>query len=301
VEEATSGLDELDQVYDASMRLWAETSVVEVARWLDPLLTGVPGVLFRRLAASLVVPVMTADLLVQAGDKQLLHVEFETSPEADLVQRMFEYRGRIMRLFPEFRLTQYVIVLGSGNVVGFDDLERFGFALDVRVIYLRERNQEDFLTNVLLAPFAVLARGSRAEREQSLGRAMKFLRDCGDPRARIQLQVLDGLAGIVLNRSVVERIGKENGMNYEPLVKFYLGTEVGQRIKGLGVDEGRQEGNLSRKRLLLAWLRTRFGDNPDVRSAADRLAGWDEEAAAAAIIAASDPVELLQVAAPSGH
>jgi hypothetical protein len=311
VSEAESGLSGLFHVYDAAMRLWAETSLVEAARWLDPSLHAVPARDFEKLSSVLVTPVIKADLLLRTGPGRLMHVEYETTPEAGLVERMLDYRIRMMREYPGHRLTQYVVVLGSGTVIGFDDQERYGFTVDVRAVYLRDHEPAEFLNDVLLAPFAVLARGSPAEREQALAAAIRFLRDCDDPRARTQLQVLDGLAGIVLDRSVVERIEKENSMSIEPLVQFYLDTEVGQRLKDLGRDEGRMtglaEGHLSglaegreqaRERLLLALLRTRFGDRPEVRPAAVWLSRWDEEAAVNAITTASDPLHLLRMEPP---
>jgi hypothetical protein len=225
-----------------------------------------------------------------------MHVEYETSPNSDLVRRMYEYRGRIMREYPGFRLTQYVIVLGTGTVRGHDDLDRFGFVLDVRVIYLRQYDPAMFLADPLLAPFAVLARGSRAVREQSLAAALRLLRDSGDPRVRVLLQVLDALAEIRLDRSTIERIRKESGLSIEPLVNFYKDTEVGHRLQDLGREAGREE---ARERLVLALLRTRFGDGHQVRAAARRLARWDEAAAVAAMTAASDPASLLTVDPPT--
>ena len=238
-----------------------------------------------------------------------MQVEFETSPGSDLVQRMLDYRSRIMYRHPGYHLTQYIVVLGSGLVTGFDDLERLGFALQVKVVYLRDCDPQEFLGNPAMAPFAVPARGSRAERERSLRAALRLIRDSDHPQKRVLLQVLDGLAGIRLDRATVERTEKENGMSIEPLVEFYLDTELGQRMVdigrqqglGQGLEQGREQGlEQGRERLLLALMRVRFGDDPELPTVARRLAVWPEEAAVTAITAAATSLVLLNAQPPSG-
>jgi hypothetical protein len=309
VSEAESGLAELHHAYDAAVRLWAEVAPAEVRGWLSPSMAGRLPAVFERRQARLVVPVVEADLILEVGPQRLMQVEFETSPGSDLVQRMLDYRSRIMYRHPGYHLTQYIVVLGSGLVTGFDDLERLGFALQVKVVYLRDCDPQEFLRNPAMAPFAVLARGSRAERERSLGAALRLIRDSGHPQKRVLLQVLDGLAGIRLDRATVERTEKENGMSIEPLVEFYLDTELGQRMVdigrqqglGQGLEQGREQGlEQGRERLLLALMRVRFGDDPELPTVARRLAAWPEEAAITAITAATTPLVLLNAQSPSG-
>jgi hypothetical protein len=161
-ETTTQGLDELRQVYDMAMRLWADECLMEMAKWLDPSVSGLPRSAFRKLPTAFAAPLVTADLLVVAGRRRLLHVEYESRPQDDLVRRMYEYRGRMMREFPGYRLTQHIVVLGAGVVRGFDDLDRFGFALDVRLVYLRERDPAEFLADPVWAPFRRAGQGNPA-------------------------------------------------------------------------------------------------------------------------------------------
>jgi predicted transposase YdaD len=311
VSETNRSLDDLYHVYDSSMRLWAESNLAGVAGWLDPALSRLPKEAFVKLSTSFAVPVVSADLLIAAGPDRLMHVEYETSPDEDLVRRMYEYRGRIMRAYPRMRLTQYVIVLGNGQVNGFDDLETFGFAIDVRVIYVREHDPAEFLSDPVLAPFAVLARGSRADREKSLAAAMRLLRDSPPSLVRELRQLAEALARIRLDRSTIDRIGRENAMDIKPLVEYFKDQEWSQELieegRERGHEEGREEGRQEgqeegreegRERILLALLRTRFGDGQEISTIARRLAGWDEQAAAAAVIAASDPAQLLRADPP---
>jgi hypothetical protein len=300
VGETTIGLEELFHVYDAAMRLWADSCLAELAVWLDPSMAGLPREAFQKQPAQFAAPVVTADLLLTAGVGRLMHVEYETRPDDDLVRRMYDYRGRMMREFPGYRLTQHVLVLGSGWVRGYDDVKTFGFALDVRVRYVRDHEPWEFLSNPVLAPFAVLAQGSRSQREQSFAAAIRLLRDSDLPQRWVLLQVTEALARIRLDPLTIERIEKENGMSIQPLVEFYRDTEVGHRLQDLGRAEGREQGvELGREGVLLALLRSRFADGPQVREAARRLAEWEDEAAAVeAIIAASGPGSLLGAEPP---
>jgi len=100
-----------------------------------------------------------ADLILEVGPQRLMQVGFETSPGSDLVQRMLDYRSRIMYRHPGYHLTQYIVVLGSGLVTGFDDLERLGFALQVKVVYLRDCDPQEFLGNPAMG--SVRRAGSR--------------------------------------------------------------------------------------------------------------------------------------------
>jgi hypothetical protein len=301
--EKEIGLDELHDVYDTAMRLWADACLAEMVRWLDPSVAELPEKAFQKKPTQFAVPLVTADLLVTAGPNRLMHVEYESGPDKDLVRRMYDYRGRMMREYPGYRLTQYVLVLGNGLVRGYDDLAAFGFALDVRVVYFREYDPAEFLSSPVLAPFAALGRGSPAAREEALGAAIRLLWGSDHPERRLLLQITKALARTHLDSVAIDRIEKENGMNIQPLVDFYRDTEVGQRLQDLGREEGRELGReQGREKVLLALLRSRFADGPQVRAAARRLAEWDDEAAAIeAITAASGPGSLLDAEQRVSH
>jgi hypothetical protein len=288
---------EIDQLFDAAMRRWAEQNLATVVGWLDPSLSDLPPKAFRQRAATFAVPTVTADLLSAAGQRRLLHVEYETSPRKSLVTRMFNYRARIMILHPNMLLTQHVIVLGNGRVHGHDDV-RNGFLLDLRVIYLRERDPAEFLTDPVLAPLAVLARGRRKTREKSFGAALRLIRDSNHPHAGELLQTAETLALIRLDPSTISRIRKENGVSIQPLVDHYRNTEVGHHLQRLGREEGRDEGLKlgraeERREMLLALLQSRFGSHGQAAAVAAHFADWTELAAVEAILEAPDLKTLL--------
>jgi len=289
---------EIDQLYDAAMRRWAEHNLPTVVRWLDPSLTDLSANAFKQQAATFAVPSVSADLLTAAGRKRLLHVEYETCPRKSLITRMFNYRARLMVLYPNLHLTQHVIVLGNGRVHGHDDV-RNGFILDLRVIYLRERDPAEFLTDPVLAPLAVLARGRRTTREKSLGAALRLIRDSNHPHAGELIQAAETLALIRCDPSTIARVRKENGMSIQPMVDHYRNTEVGHHLQRLGREEGREEGEeLGRRKMLLALLQSRFGHQRDASAVMERLAGWTGPAAVEAILAAPTLESLLTADPP---
>jgi hypothetical protein len=99
-----------------------------------------------------------------------------------LVARMLIYRGLIMREHPGAVISQYVIVLGEGRVRGHQDLAGQGFALDLGLVYLRDRDPEGLLTDLTLAPLAVLGRGGPARRAAVFAQALRLIREHGGSR-----------------------------------------------------------------------------------------------------------------------
>jgi hypothetical protein len=178
-------------------------------------------------------------------------------------------------------------------------------------VYLREHDPAEFLKNPMLAMFAALARGSRSEREQSLGAALRFLWDSGHPLLPIWQRCAIAVAKIRLDGSTIDRIEREYIMDTHPVVVEFLrkqepvqqmiaeGRELGrEQGQAQGWEQGQAQGQVQgqtvgRERVLLALLRTRFGNSPEAEAAARKLVDWDEEAAVAAITAASDSASLL--------
>jgi hypothetical protein len=294
--EAAPEIDSsIDQPYDAMMRRWAERNLPTVAGWLDPTVAGLPPKAYVQRPATFALPSIFADLLTTAGKNRLLHVEYETSPRPGLIVRMFNYRARIMTLYPRARLSQHVIVLGSGRVRGHDDVKN-GFILDVQVVYLRERDPAEFLHDPVMAPLAVLARGPRRRRERSFAAALRLIRDSAHPRTGDLLQIAETLALIRLDAITIRRIRKENGMSIQPIVDHYRDTEVGQHLQRLGRQEGRQEEKAS---MLFALLHARFGDQPETAAIVRRLSGWTDSAAVEAILSAPNLSTLITAEPPA--
>jgi hypothetical protein len=325
VADANDSPKELFHLYDAAMRSWAESNVAGVAAWLDPSVSGLPGQAFVIQPSALNEPFLNAplihpDLVIGVSSDRLMHVEYETSPGPGMVGRMYDYRGRLARRYPGRRLTQHVIVLADGRVTGHDDPATHGFSLELRLIYLREHEPGEYLADPFLAPFAVLARGSRTMREKALGAAIRLLSGCGHPLAWDWLLVAQSLAEIHLERSTIRRIRREHVMDVHPYVERFRDEDWAQELvresreqalaqgqaqgqaqgweqgQAQGWEQGQAQGRVQGgERVLLALIRTRFGDGPDAQAAARMLSGWDDvEAAVAAINSATDPASLLR-------
>jgi hypothetical protein len=294
-------------VYDTALRRLAELDPAALCRSLLGIeVTEQPRILSAQLPAA----TLSADLLLQLDSGALVHMEYMRATTTELVARMLIYRGLIMRAYPGFRLVQGVLVLGAGRVAGFDDLAGSGFALDLRVVYMRTMDPGRFLGVPSLAPLAVLGRGSVRERAGVFAAAVRVIREQGGSRVQELMQFADRLATITLDRSTIEAIVKEAGMSLESLESIERDFGPTEYVRGLrreahsegrseGRDEGRNEGRnegreQARVELLTALLRERFGDRADVSALARRLAGWPEVATAVhAVSAASSLDDLL--------
>jgi hypothetical protein len=117
----------------------------------------------------------TADLVFEAGPETLVHVEYQSKVEPELLARMLMYRGLIMLDNPGKRVTQHVIVINRGRVEGYDDLDKYGFALKLNLIYMRDTEAKVFLDIPTLRSLAVLAGRGEATHAQALGQAARLI------------------------------------------------------------------------------------------------------------------------------
>jgi hypothetical protein len=149
-------------------------------------------------------------------------------------------------------------------------------------------------------------------REKALGAAIRLLSGCGHPLAWDWLLVAQSLAEIHLERSTIRRIRREHVMDVHPYVERFRDEDWAQELvresreqalaqgqaqgQAQGWEQGQALGRVQGgERVLLALIRTRFGDGPDAQAAARMLSGWDDvEAAVAAINSATDPASLLR-------
>jgi hypothetical protein len=281
----------IGQPYDSVMRRWVQQNLATVIGWLDPAAAGLARSAYAPQAATFALPTITADHLTLVGRNRLVHIEYETSPRKSLVPRLLNYRARIMTLYPKHRLTQHVIVLGDGRVRGHDD-ESNGFTLTLHVVYLRERDAQDYLANPVLAPLAVLTKGPRARRERAFAAALRLIRDSRLPGTAELIQAAETLAHIRLDRPTIDRIRKENAMSIQPLVDHYRDTEVGQLLQQIGQLE-------EKKNLLRELLLANFGESADIAAVVERLSGWSDRQAMQAILAARSIQDLLTSEPPS--
>jgi hypothetical protein len=298
--ETSDKAEKQGSMFDEAMRTWAQSSPARLAAWLDPSVAGLPAGEFVLHSSELNDSelrkrVIRPDLVVGVGSQRIMHVEYETSPRANLAHRMLKYLDRLMDDHPGRRITQHVIVLRDGWVRGHDELSTRGFALDLKPVYLREHAPDEYLSDPFLALFAALARGSPAVREQSLAAAIKVVENSGHPMSWVWLPSVISLAEVRLAGSTIDRVEKEGAMSVDAYVRRFQEHRWGQALMSKGREEGREEGVLQGgERVLLETIRMRFGDSPAAEEAAHLLGGWDDVAAAlTAINAARDTASLL--------
>jgi hypothetical protein len=308
------------------MKKWFDSNPAALVKWLDPTASEVSDEAIVPLPTELEArDSMHCDRLLRIGPGRLMQVEFETAPRKDLVRRMLEYRVRLMRAHPDEVLTQHIIVLGGQKVQGYDDLEQYGFALDLKVIHLFEHDPSEYLADPMLAPLAVLARGDRQDRVRSLTAAGRLLQESNSQKSSTWWDTAVKLAQLHMDVDSIFRAEKESTMDVLPITEYLerfgpveeILAESRQRQleegreqgieEGLkqGLEQGREQGlerglEQGRELLLLRVIKQRFGDGPEASTAAHHLVGWnDDDAALAAIAAATDLAE-LQPSVPPG-
>jgi len=90
-------------------------------------------------------------------------------------------------------------------------------------------------------------------------------------------------------------------MTAEDTADFYAESDWALILRARGLRQGRQEGRQEgreenregRARILLALLRTRFGDHPGLAELAERLSRIDEAAAVEAVTAAASVEDIV--------
>jgi len=147
------------------------------------------------------------------------------------------------------------------------------------VLYLRDVDPAIFLETPLLAPFAVLGRGSPQLRAEAFAACLRLIGEQGGTRTSELLEFAATLAVIRLKAPTIEQIIKEVAVTITSVAEFYRDTEFGRKLRHEGREEGRHE-------MLTDLLRERFGEHPGIPDAARRLAGWPSPTALHAIIVA---------------
>ena len=283
-------------VYDTVMKELFRGDPVGACRLLGVAVVGQP----KALPAGFTLTTRDVDLLLEVGPGRLIHVEYARRATPELVARMLEYRGLIMKKYPGFHLRQFIVVLGEGTVTGFDDLELNDFALKLGLLYLREADPEQFVWGPNFAPLAMLRRGNPRELERIALRVVEVIRNRGGGRMDALLECAAVLAMVTSDEIMFKNLIEESEMTLESLDHMqliYKNTRFGKAMRAEARTEGRRQ---ERESVLVALLADRFGENPDLAAAAHRLAGWANLAAAVHAITSARHFDDLVKADPPG-
>ncbi len=269
-------------MFDNVCKFLIETSPTDFATWL----LGEPIVLSALSPSELSLEPIRADaLILLQSEDVVLHVEFQTKPDAAIPFRMLDYRVRVYRRFPVKTMRQVVVYLrqSRSSLVHQTDFELENTQHRFEVIRLWEQPVESFLAVPGLLPFAVLGRTNNREATLRQVAARLEAMPVGSTQSSLAAST-SILSGLVLQGEVIRQILRSETMQE---------SVIYQEIKAEGIQEGIQEGRqkglqegLQRERRLVSRLLGRkVGAIPEVEQRQiDRLSAEQLESLGEALL-----------------
>ncbi|WP_088241193.1 Rpn family recombination-promoting nuclease/putative transposase [Calothrix rhizosoleniae] len=249
-------------MFDNVCKFLAENFSSDFARWL----LGKPIGLTKLSPTELFVQPIRADALILLESEQtILHIEFQTQPDAEIPFRMADYRLRVYRRYPQKQMHQVVIYL---KPTASPLVEENVFVIpktrhEFEVIRLWEQPMEALLEFPGLLPFVVLSR--TADKPQALRQVAQIIENLApQPEQSNVAAATSILAGLVLDKEVIRQVLREEIMLesviYQDIVAQATAkgkAEGRAEGKAQGRAEGIQEGETS---LVLRLLKRRIGE-----------------------------------------
>jgi predicted transposase/invertase (TIGR01784 family) len=228
-------------MYDSTCKFIAAQYSRELAIWL----LGKPLELTEIKPSELSLEPIRADSLIFLESKDLiLHIEFQTDPKEDIPYRMLDYAVRLYRCYEHKEIYQVVIYLRKSQSprVRQHDYRRGRTHHEFNIIRLWETPSEPLLQTPGLFPFAILTQTEN--RENLLRQIGQQIEQIGNRREQSNVAASTAiLAGLVLNRDIIQRLLREDIMRE---------SVIYQEIEG----KGRQKGEAN---LVLRQLNRRIG------------------------------------------
>ncbi|MGF1674701.1 MAG: Rpn family recombination-promoting nuclease/putative transposase [Rivularia sp. (in: cyanobacteria)] len=182
-------------------------------------------------------PIRADSIIFLQSDEKILHIEFQTQPDAKIPFRMIDYRVRGYRRFPHKEMHQVVIYLNRTNseLVYQNTFTLTRTRHEFEIIRLWEQPSEVFLANPGLLPFAVLS--NTPNPENVLNQVAKQINGISDNRTQSNVAASTAiLAGLVLNKELIKRVLRADIMRESPIYQ-----EILQEGKAEGRAEGKAE------------------------------------------------------------
>ena len=229
------------------------------------------------------------DLLGEAADGRLVHIELQSAHDAAMALRMMEYCAAVYRQlgrFPE----QVVLYVGEAPLRMTGGLSGPSFSFDCRIVDIRELDGERLLESEQIEDniIAVLARVS--DQRETVRRILSRIAE-GDPAERAK-----ALAGFLILAGL-RRLGEviEQEVSQMPILDDIMDHAVlGREFKrGLeqGREQGRRDGELA---VLLRQIEKRFGSIPSgLRDRLAKMSVSEVECAALRLLYARSVEDLL--------
>jgi predicted transposase/invertase (TIGR01784 family) len=225
-------------MFDNVCKFLAESFSSDFATWL----LGEPITLTELSPSELSLEPIRADtLILLQSDEIILHLEFQTTPKADIPFRMNDYRLRAYRKFPYKQMRQVVIYLKPTDselvyqteFVLENSLHRF------EVIRLWEQPTEVFFNSPGLLPFAALSQTNNQTR--TLEEVAQVIEAINDTRIRSNVAASTAvLAGLLLNKDVIKRILRSDIMRESVIYQDILQQGLAQGLEQ-GIEQKAQE------------------------------------------------------------
>ncbi|MBE9054392.1 Rpn family recombination-promoting nuclease/putative transposase [Nostocales cyanobacterium LEGE 11386] len=213
-------------MFDNTCKFLAELYSPDFATWL----LGEPITLTKLSPTELSIEPIRADsLILLQSDEIVLHIEFQTDPDANMPFRMADYYLRIYRRFPKKQIHQVVIYLDKTTS---DKVYQTTFTTETlrhefSVIRLWEQPSEIFLNTPGLLPFAVLS--ATKNQASTLQQVANSVDKISEKRTQSNISAAAAiLAGLVLDKEVIGRLLRKDIMRE---------SVIYQSIKTEGSDE----------------------------------------------------------------
>jgi hypothetical protein len=242
------------------------TSVV-VERWHN---VELPEVTNRRV-----------DLLGEAADGHLLHIELQSTNDTNMALRMMEYCAAVFRQFGRFP-EQVVLYVGEKPLRMSGTLSSAHFSFECRIVDIRELDAEQLLASDRIGDNVIAVLGRIGDRRGTVRRILSRIA-AEDPGERARaLKAFTMLAGLRQLEEVIEQEAHQMPLLDDIMENKVLGREFRR---------GRHDGELA---VLLRQSEKRFGVVPP--AVRERLAGMSAEeieSAALRLLDASSIEEVL--------
>ncbi|MGI8504315.1 MAG: Rpn family recombination-promoting nuclease/putative transposase [Hassallia sp.] len=211
-------------MFDNVCKFLAESFSTDFATWL----LGEPITLTELSPSELFLEPIRADALIMLRSQEIvLHIEFQTRPNADIPFRMADYRLRVYRRYPEKRMCQVVIYLqpSESELVYQTAFVMENTRHEFEVIRLWEQPTEVFFNSPGLLPFATLSQTDN--KGETLEQVAQVLGQFNDTRMRGNVAASAAvLAGLVLNKELIKQILRSEVMRESVIYQDILQEEA---------------------------------------------------------------------------
>ena len=227
-------------MFDSLCKFLAETFPEDYATWLLGDRIKLTQLSPTELSLE---PIRADSLILEQSEDLVLHLEFQSEPDATMGFRMLDYRVRVYRRFPTKTMHQVVIYLKPTNsALVYQDSFQLGKTTHYyRVIRLWEENSDLFLKSLGLLPLAVLTQSK--DPTVKLREVASVLDTITDRRIRANLTAATAVfGGLVVESKIIKTI-----LRSEIMKESAVYQEILQEGEQLGLLKGEQLGLLKGK------------------------------------------------------